>query len=395
MNDYHLFILFLHISFISLNIYRKWYLNLKLNLYDGLIWSLTLITIPLSLQPVSILWYIMLYLLQSIYFYTNFKNIHKRDSIQGYRDTIIDAIHSLPYGVLLYDEDNNIHLVNNIMIDLGAHLQDGLFSHPETLWEDILHRANDDHTLKLYGEEPIIQIEDTVWRFYKLKHHADQHIYHEIYALDTTLLYQTLIDIEKETLNLKKQRYALKHLIKHLFTNHKQEEVLNYKINIHNNMGEAILRSQYALKENKHIEQELNNWRTLLIRLNQSFSDQKNKSTQDKLDNLIKAGEDIGCSLHINGHFPHQKPYADTVYEAIREAMVNAKKHAQAENVYVNIETIDKTIEIMIYNDGLIPPEDFELKGGLRHLKDKIEKAWGSVKFYPQENFTIMIHFPY
>lgn len=395
MRDYFLFVLFANITFISFNMYRKHYLNIKINKQDISLWITTMLLIVLSLEDLPTIIYISIFGLQIIYFKNNYKNIHRRNSGTITAHTISDAIQSLPYGVLVYEE-GSIHLINNLMIDLGAQIQGDLFSSPETLWEDIINHAQAiDPIISEFGNDPLVRLKDKIWRFYKIEHQKDGQIYYEIYALDTTFLYQTLLDIEKETHILKTQSKSLKLLIKDLFITHKQEEVLNYKIKIHNNMGEAILRSQKVLKDNEDIKEELKRWDILLNRLSHSFSDQLEKSTYEVLNDLIKAGEDIGCRLHIKGEYPDGKDYADTFYEIIRESMINAKKHADAKNVYVAIESADNETEILIYNDGNILEGEFELKGGLKQMKEEIEKNWGTIKFYPQDRFSIVINFPY
>lgn len=380
----------------TFNLYRKVYLNTKIIFVDILLWLLTMGVIVLSVEPMPTWIYPPIFILHFFYYHKNYPNIHIRSSISRNQNIIYDAIHALPYGVLIYEKDKNIHLINNIMIDLGAQIQGGLFLSPNTLWDDILtHPHLLDPLDPSTQNEPFIRIKDKVWRFYKLTHFKDQKTYLEIYALDTTLLYQTLLDIEKETLALKNQRQSLNLLLSNLFKTHKQEEVLSYKIKIHNHMGEAILQSKTLLKENKPIQTQLQRWEELLHSLNNSFSDHSEKSHSDALNDLVQAGHDIGCHLHIKGHYPFDKSYAHTFYEIIREAMINAKKHADAKNVYVIIESIDASTKMKIYNDGKLLHETLELKGGLKQMKEEVEKNWGTIDFYPQENFTILIRFPY
>lgn len=396
MYDIFSSLLFINILFVTFSIYRKVYLNQKVSWLDALLWLVTLAVIVFSLDRLPIWIYIVLLSIHILYIKDNFKNIHIRSSVSRNQNIIYDAIHGLPYGVLVYEKDKKIHLINHIMIDLGAEIQDGLFSNPKTLWTDILNHPN---ILDPLGsdteEEPLITIKSKVWRFYKLEHIEDGKTYIEIYALDTTLLYQTLLDIERDTIALKNQRQSLKLLIKNLFETHKQEEVLNYKIKIHNYLGEAILQSKTVIQENKPIDIQLERWELLLNSLNNSFSDHGDKSNYEALEDLIQAGKDIGCRLHIKGNYPYDKTYAYTFYEIIREAMINAKKHADAKNVYVNIERPDHTTKMMIYNDGSLLDDTLELKGGLKQMKEEVEKNWGTIDFYPQENFTILIRFPY
>ena len=393
MHDFILLFLFLNISFITFNLHRKRYLGIKINAYDLFIWSFTLLVIVFSIKPLHPFVYVFIASLHILYYKDNYKNIHIRSSLARSQNVIFDAIHELPYGILVYEKDKDVHLMNNIMIELGAAIQGGLFNDPHSLWTQLLKHENliepsllDEEGMKL------IRLDDKVWRFYKKEH---DETYVEIYALDTTLLYETLIQIEKDTLALNKQRQSLKILLKDLFETHKQEEVLNYKIKIHNTMGEAILQSRKVLEEKGSQITQLARWNHLLKSLRNSFSDQIDTTHHQALQDLIQAGKDIGTHLHIKGHFPYDKTYARAFYEIIREAMINAKKHGDAKNVYVNIESPDHTTQMMIYNDGKLFEETFKLKGGLKQIQEEVEKNWGTIDFYPNENFTILIRYPY
>lgn len=396
MRDVFSSVLVINILFVTFNVYRKHYLNQKVLWTDCILWIITFIVLVLSIEKFPWWIYVLIFGMHLVYFKENFNNIHIRSSVSKNQNIIYDAIHALPYGVLVYEMDKKVHLINHIMIDLGAEIQGGLFSNPKTLWHDIINHPNIlDSLVSKTDDEPLIRIKNKVWRFYKLEHIKDDIEYVEIYALDTTLQYQTLLDIEKDTIALKNQRQSLKLLIKNLFETHKQEEVLNYKIKIHNNLGEAILQSKTVIQENKPVENQLEKWELLLNSLNNSFSDHGDKSNYEALRDLIQAGKDIGCRLHIKGNYPYDKTYAYTFYEIIREAMINAKKHADAKNVYVTIERPDHTTKMMIYNDGSLLDTTLDLKGGLKQMKEEVEKNWGTIDFYPQENFTILIRFPY
>lgn len=397
MNDINLFFLFFTLSVMVIIIYRKVYLNYKNLIFDLLLLIYVyFIAVYTYINGYSILLNIIAYPLIIYYFNYNHKLIHSDNYNLIHKKSIISAIESLPYGILLHDQNNHIYLINNMMIDLSSSIQNDIFSNIDNLWEKIINHPSQINfkTIKL-GEYPLVKVKDRIYRFIKINPTYKDQTYTEMYALDTTLLYETTLDIINQTENLKYQQKQLNNLLNNLFEIFKQEEVLDYKIKVHNNMGEIILSSRLSLKNKNNIKNELNKWEDLLNNLSNSFSDQVNKSTKQSLDDLIKAGNELGTQLIISGEFPHDKPYADTLYETLRETMINAKKHANATKVFVTITNYNKNIEVLIYDNGKNITNDLNIKGGLSQIVSDVKNNWGSIDFYPQENFSILIKFPY
>ena len=84
-----------------------------------------------------------------------------------------------------------------------------------------------------------------------------------------------------------------------------------------------------------------------------------------------------------------------TVYDTVRECMTNTLKYAQATKMDVVIRFQKSFLEVMIADDGK-GCESIQDNNGLRGIKERVQKAGGTVSFTsaPGEGFLIRVKLP-
>lgn len=79
----------------------------------------------------------------------------------------------------------------------------------------------------------------------------------------------------------------------------------------------------------------------------------------------------------------------------INEALSNAVRHAQAQNVEINAENVGEHLEIVIKDDGIGLPEDSIAGYGLRNMRDRARLLNGSIEFNSKKGTMIKLKIPW
>jgi signal transduction histidine kinase len=109
------------------------------------------------------------------------------------------------------------------------------------------------------------------------------------------------------------------------------------------------------------------------------------------------AGWTTHCDVAVGRLAPHIE---EIVYRVVREALVNARKHASASSVSIALERRDDIIEGSIVDDGVgfagHERRDAHLHMGLRSMRERVEIAGGAlrVEAAPGTGTAVMVSLP-
>lgn len=84
-----------------------------------------------------------------------------------------------------------------------------------------------------------------------------------------------------------------------------------------------------------------------------------------------------------------------TVYDTVRESITNSMKYANASKIDIILRFQDKSLEVIIADDG-VGCDAITESNGIRGIRERIEKAGGTVRFSSGngEGFMTRIHLP-
>ena len=77
-----------------------------------------------------------------------------------------------------------------------------------------------------------------------------------------------------------------------------------------------------------------------------------------------------------------------------REAMANALKHADAKKLSISVRENDNTLSAIFTNDGIQPAVPISETGGLRTVRECVEKIGGQMNIDISRRFALMITIP-
>ncbi len=169
----------------------------------------------------------------------------------------------------------------------------------------------------------------------------------------------------------------------------REQEILNAKINIHNDVGRSLLALRRYLTEQSYDREKLVQlWKfTIDVLKKEPVSEEK----KDRIEQLIKAGKAVGVEVVIDGYVKCTDVIDRIIATSIHESITNTVKHGSGNKVHVVMKDTDETVVVEITNNGVPPERGFEEKGGLLNLRNSVEMVGGNMTIQLEPEFLIRL----
>ena len=231
-----------------------------------------------------------------------------------------------------------------------------------------------------------------VWKLAKRSFtHESCNTYTEYTATNITKLYNTREELKQETEHLRKVQEELKTLSANVVTITREEEILNTKMRVHDEMGRCLLAIQKYLKEDsaeKIPVSIVESWQKAvsMLKYNNDTND------EDMLLQIRKTCESIKLDFVQVGELPKEEKTAYILICAIRECVTNAARYAEATKLYAEFAEDEQTARVTITNNGIPPAEEISEGGGLSSLRSRVERFGGEmlVQSLPEFRLTVI-----
>ena len=196
-----------------------------------------------------------------------------------------------------------------------------------------------------------------------------------------------------ENAHLRKAQAELQQLSANVVAITREEEILNTKMRVHDEMGKCLLAAQQYLTDDA--EKPLPDHIVVSWQRAVSMLQYSNETTdEDMLLQIRKTCEFVKLQYIQSGQLPANEKIAYLLTCAVRECVTNAVRYAEATAMYVDFsETID-TASVVITNNGKNPDGDIKEGGGLSTLRRRIEREGGSMMIQAQPKFRLTVTIP-
>ena len=169
----------------------------------------------------------------------------------------------------------------------------------------------------------------------------------------------------------------------------KEKERLETKVRIHNEIGQALLRSRYCLQnDDTDINAAIENWKRNIAVLKMETVAQNSTSP---LQLLFDAAESAGIKIHVDGDLPDGDDTRQLFVLSATEALTNAVRHADAKQLFIKFYQKGDLYFAHYTNDGSIPAKEIVEGGGLGSLRKKIERAGGNMQVLSKPQFELIV----
>ena len=221
---------------------------------------------------------------------------------------------------------------------------------------------------------------------------GDDNQYTQFIASDITELYKTRVELTDENAQLRKAQADLKRLSANVVAATREEEILNTKMRVHDEMGRCLVAAQKYLREGgvqAVDESVVLSWQRAVSMLRYNNESER----EDILLQIRTTCQSINLEFIQSGEPPEDENIAYVLSCAVRECVTNAARYAQATELYADFTEDDVTATVTVYNNGKIPDGEITEGGGLSTLRRRVERAGGTmiVQSLPQFRLTVTV----
>lgn len=307
------------------------------------------------------------------------------------RWAVKEALDTLPSAVCYFTAVGNVKLCNTAMYDLIRKItQNDL----QTL--DELNEALDscNQNTGVIREGNLFLFPDGhAWQYSVDKvTAADGRIYTEAVLSDVTELYEKRQKLQRQSRELKKMYRELKILSANVLEMTREEEILNLKSRLHDQMNMGVAAIRQILRQNTTSEE--NAAAIAQFRRAIQVLQEENAYPQGDIAEFIRDAEVSGIRVEITGDFPEEKEVLHLLLPVLREACVNAARHADASVLYITAERKSNAMRLLLTNDGRQPQQEVIPRGGLVDLGRILAEAGGKIEIQSQPQFLLTVTLP-
>lgn len=320
------------------------------------------------------------------------------------------AIDSYPGGICFSALDGRVILVNEKMNKLMLELTGHTILNAKAAWEKLTNFANNGKAEKLTqswlpkdtnneNESTHQQLffrfsDSSVWRF-ELRFLDSNTV--QIEAAEITELYQISEELYENTIRLRQMQKRQKALLDSIVEVNLNKEILAAKMHIHDELGRCLLATTKAMTEDSLAE----NADMLRKSWNSTIRDFSNISTvwtvpdSSLQSELMQVAELIGCKVIFSGKQPTQRKALQLLYAAIREALTNAVRHADATELTVKIKQDRQRYHIEISDNGGVSVSSITEGNGLSALRQRLEQEGATLKVLCDNSVSLLVDIPF
>lgn len=217
-------------------------------------------------------------------------------------------------------------------------------------------------------------------------------VYTQFVALDVTDLQQKRVELTEENNQLRRAQAELKKLSANVVAVTREEEILNTKMRVHDEMGRCLVEARKHLRDGGgHIpESVVHSWQRAvsMLKYNNKTSD------DDMLSQIRQTCESVGLGFKQTGILPKEETAAYILTCAVRECVTNSVRYAGAKELYAEFSETEGLTTVTVTNDGKQPDSEIVEGGGLSTLRRRVERAGGTMTVQSLPKFKLTVTVP-
>ncbi len=324
---------------------------------------------------------------------------HRRESIT--RASVRESVDNLPAGLCFALEGGLPLMVNRTMENLCRSITgDGLLN-ANRFWETLRgsRKASSD-VPEIAGSDAVaLRMNDgRTWVFSRRNIAVDGEPVVQFMATDATDLYALGKRLEEDNRALADMNRRLSQYGENVTELTRDEEILDTKMQIHDNLGQILMASRVALASEERdpavIRELFGKWKQSVALLRHEAVPEAADSA-DPVRQIEEAAEAAGMKVVFRGRFPREDRAATRLlFTATREALTNAVRHAGAGELDVEITETPGFWRAVFTNDGEVPRGAIVEGGGLSGLRKQVEDAGGTMTTRADPAFALTVTAP-
>ena len=310
------------------------------------------------------------------------------------RNSVKQAMDTLPSAICYFSPSGAVKLCNLQMHRLFRSLTQSDLQNFDELKRALEECNQENGVIKLSDERQTYLFSDgKVWRYSQTEVTVKTGtIYTEAIFSDVTEQYEKHQELKRQTEQLKKIASSLKQLSDNVQKLTKEREILSAKTKLHDHMGTGLIAIRQILRQNTTSKENAD--AVMQFRRAIWVLQEENACPQDDVAEFIQDAAVLGVHVEIIGELPKDEEQFNLLLPVMREACVNAARHADASVLYVTAEQTETAVTLRITNNGKQPEGKIVPRGGLADHSKHIKEAGGSMEIQSQPTFMLTVTLP-
>ena len=306
--------------------------------------------------------------------------------------SIKEAFDNLPTGVCFFNEAGLPVLCNRSMHRFSFAISGKDVQFIADL-EDLLAENFTPIEGVIKDSKVFIATDGRAWQLEK-RRVEDEHqgIYTQFVALDVTALQQNRVELLEENNQLRRVQADLKRLSSNVVTATREEEILNTKMRVHDEMGRCLVEVRKYLSDGSDSipENVIHSWQKAvsMLKYNNETDD------EDMMLQIRQTCETVKLRFHQTGLLPKDETAAYILTCAVRECVTNAVRYADADTLYARFTEDAGWATVIVTNDGKAPEGEILEGGGLSTLRRRVERSGGQMTIQSLPEFQLTVTVP-
>lgn len=307
--------------------------------------------------------------------------------------SIKEAFDNLPTGVCFFNETGLPVLCNRAM-----HRFSFAVSGRDVQYVTDLEECFTGNFVPLEGVRRVGKVfslpDGTAWQLEKRSFSYENGMpYTQYIATDVTDLNKNRLELAEENDHLSKVQADLQRLSANVAAATREEEILNTKMRVHDEMGRCLVEARKFLKDasGESIPADVvRSWQRAVSML--KYNNEMGR--EDMLHQIRKTCQSIKLEFIQTGQLPRQETAAYLLTCAVRECVTNAVRYAGASELYAVFSETATTATVQVRNNGTPPKEEITEGGGLSTLRRRVEREGGSMLVQSLPEFCLTVTAP-
>ena len=172
------------------------------------------------------------------------------------------------------------------------------------------------------------------------------------------------------------------------------QELLNARIQVHNETGHILLASRHYMDHPNAVEEE---GLLLALRLTNAhlLNEYESDDTErDALSEAIEMAASIGVKVKLAGIIPEDGDPRAILAAAVSECATNVRKHADGDTLTVTTSEAEGSLTMTLTGNGRPVAKPVTESGGLASLRRLTEQSGGTMEISATPDFTLTIQVP-
>ena len=302
---------------------------------------------------------------------------------------IKESLDHLETGLCFAQPNGLVLLTNYRMNELSHAIFGTSIQNANLFWKALSSEQPVETVTRItFEEQPEFRLPDnTIWTF----HRETLVGAIQITAADTTRQHQLVDELQSRHRELEEMNARIRSYGDKVDEYVSARERLETRVNLHGFLGQALLMTRHYLQyENGNPKKIIDIWQRNIDVLRLEIEPQQ---TTDSMASLQNAANAIGMQVHVNGRLPENAQTRKLIAAMGAETLTNAVRHADARQLWIDVEETETAHVIRYTNDGTVPKGPIAEGGGLGTVRRKIEAAGGTISIEAEPQFVLTIIF--